>query len=398
MASRLQTPRVAGGAARSRDLPEDEVQAICDRIASSYVPWQESTFPGLLGNVVAGRIANRLDLGGTNCVTDAACASAFSALSMAVSELYLGDADLVISGGVDTLNDIFMYMCFSKTPALSPTGDCRSPFDQLPPTARCWAKGMGIVALKRLEDAERDGDRIYAVIRGLGLVVGRSRQERLRAGAAGQAQGAARAYESAGYGPDSVELVEAHGTGTKVGDATEISALAEVYAAAGRTGPWCARRLDQVADRPHQGRRGRRWSLQGGAGAAPQGAAAKHQDRQAEPGARSGSQPLLSQQRDAPVDPRRRSSAPRRGELASASAGATSTSRWRSTRGPASRRACALVPDELVLLGGDAGRWRRSAHSRGRGWAAGPSGARAHLAEGGRALAPARAWPVVASR
>ena len=140
--------------------------AICDRIAASYVPWQETTFPGLLGNVVAGRIANRLDLGGTNCVTDAACASTFSALSMAVNELQLGQADLVITGGVDTLNDIFMYMCFSKTPALSPTGDCRPFSDEADGTM--LGEGLAMVALKRLADAERDGDRIYAVVRGVG--------------------------------------------------------------------------------------------------------------------------------------------------------------------------------------------------------------------------------------
>ena len=86
---------------------------------------QEATFPGLLGNVVAGRIANRLDLHGTNCVTDAACAST-PALSMAANER-LGQSDMVVCGGVDTMNDIFMHMCFSKTSALSPTGDCR-PF------------------------------------------------------------------------------------------------------------------------------------------------------------------------------------------------------------------------------------------------------------------------------
>ncbi len=99
------------------------------------MPWRESTFPGLLGNVVAGRIANRLDLGGTNCVTDAACASSFSALQMARQRADARRSDLVITGGVDTLNDIFMYMCFSKTPALSPTGDCR-PFSRSRPTAR----------------------------------------------------------------------------------------------------------------------------------------------------------------------------------------------------------------------------------------------------------------------
>ena len=70
--------------------------------------------PPFLLAVVAGRIANRLDLGGTNCVVDAACASSLSALHLAAMELAAGRCDMAITGGVDTLNDIFMYMCFSN--------------------------------------------------------------------------------------------------------------------------------------------------------------------------------------------------------------------------------------------------------------------------------------------
>ena len=165
MVSRLQRP-VWVKALRESGVPEEEVGPICDRIAANYVPWQESSFPGLLGNVVAGRIANRFDLGGTNCVTDAACASTFSAVSMAVNELYLGQSDLVITGGVDTLNDIFMYMCFSKTPALSQKGDCRPFSDAADGTM--LGEGLGMLALRRLEDAERDGNPIYAVLRSVG--------------------------------------------------------------------------------------------------------------------------------------------------------------------------------------------------------------------------------------
>ncbi len=238
MVSRLQRP-VWVKALRESGLPESEVQAACDRIAAQYVPWQEASFPGLLGNVVAGRIANRLNLGGTNCVTDAACASTFSALSMAVNELQLGHSDMVISGGVDTLNDIFMYMCFSKTPALSPSGDCRPFSDQADGTM--LGEGLGMVALKRLEDAERDGDRIYAVIRGIGTSSdGRSKSVYAPV-AAGQAQALRRAYEIAGYGADTVELVEAHGTGTKAGDVAEFEGLRTVFAetdAGARQ--WCA--------------------------------------------------------------------------------------------------------------------------------------------------------------
>ena len=96
MVSRLQRP-IWLKSLRDAGIPEAQAQAVCERIASHYTPWNESTFPGLLGNVVAGRIANRLDLGGTNCVSDAACASSFSALAMAVNELQLGDSDTVIT-------------------------------------------------------------------------------------------------------------------------------------------------------------------------------------------------------------------------------------------------------------------------------------------------------------
>ncbi len=238
MVARLQRP-VWTKALRESGLPEDEVQAACDRIASHYVPWQESTFPGVLGNVIAGRIANRFDLRGTNCVTDAACASAFSALSMAANELYLGESDLVITGGCDTMNDIFMFMCFSKTPALSATGDCRPFSDRADGTM--LGEGLGMVALKRLADAERDGDAIYAVVQG----VGSSSDGRAKSVYApvpeGQARALRRAYEAAGVSPATVELVEAHGTGTRAGDAAEFAGLCEVFApAAAEARQWCA--------------------------------------------------------------------------------------------------------------------------------------------------------------
>ena len=238
LVSRLQRP-VWTKALRESGVAEDEVQAICDRIAKSYTPWQEASFPGLLGNVVAGRIANRFDLRGTNCVTDAACASSLSALSMGIGELALGQSDLVIVGGVDAMNDIFMYMCFSKTPALSPTGDCR-PFDDSS-DGTLLGEGIGMFALKRLSDAERDGDRVYAVIRGVGTASdGRSKSVYAPL-PEGQARSLRRAYAAAGYGPETVELVEAHGTGTKAGDAAEIEGLRLVFEAAGRADrPWCA--------------------------------------------------------------------------------------------------------------------------------------------------------------
>lgn len=116
--------------------------------------------------MIAGRIANRLDLGGINCVVDAACASSLSALRMAISELTDFRCDIMLTGGVDTDNSPFMYMCFSKTPAFSKQQNVR-PFDA-ESDGMLVGEGIGMMVLKRLEDAKQDGDRIYAVIKGIG--------------------------------------------------------------------------------------------------------------------------------------------------------------------------------------------------------------------------------------
>ncbi|MEP4592548.1 MAG: beta-ketoacyl synthase N-terminal-like domain-containing protein, partial [Ilumatobacter sp.] len=238
MVSRMNRPLWLQGMRRA-GVPEEAAQAACDRIADLHPEWTEATFPGLLGNVVAGRIANRLDLGGTNCVTDAACASSFSAISMGVNELYLGDSDLVIAGGVDTMNDIFMYMCFSKTPALSKSEEIRPFSDQADGTM--LGEGLGMFALKRLDDAERDGNDVYALINGVGSSSdGRSKSVYAPV-SSGQARALGATYAKAGYGPETVELVEAHGTGTVAGDAAEFGGLELAFEASGRPDrQWCA--------------------------------------------------------------------------------------------------------------------------------------------------------------
>ncbi len=208
----------------------ETTEEVVRRIADDYVPWQENSFPGLLGNVVAGRIANRLDLQGTNCVVDAACASSLSALHMGVMELQGGRADMVVTGGVDTFNDIFMFMCFSKTPALSPSGQIR-PFDQSA-DGTMLGEGIGMIVLKRLADARKDEDRIYAVIRGVGTSSDGVGQAVYAPASPGQMRCLRDAYRVSGVDPATVELVEAHGTGTKVGDAVEFEALREVYSSA----------------------------------------------------------------------------------------------------------------------------------------------------------------------
>ncbi|WTW98513.1 SDR family oxidoreductase [Streptomycetaceae bacterium NBC_01309] len=238
MDARLARPAWLKGL-RESGVPEDEALEICERISAQFVPWQEASFPGLLSNVIAGRIANRLDLHGTNCTVDAACAGSLAALSSAVNELSLGHADLMFTGGVDALNNPLMFVCFSKTPALSATGDCR-PFSARA-DGTILGEGLGMVALKRLADAERDGDRVHAVIRGLGSSSDGSGNAIYAPVAQGQARALRRAYEVAGYGPESVELVEAHGTGTRAGDAAEFAALRQVFGESSEESrSWCA--------------------------------------------------------------------------------------------------------------------------------------------------------------
>jgi acyl transferase domain-containing protein/NAD(P)-dependent dehydrogenase (short-subunit alcohol dehydrogenase family) len=219
-------------------LESDVVDDVVERIGDTYVDWQENSFPGLLGNVVAGRISKYLDTGGTNCVVDAACASSLSAVHLAMLELQSGKADMVLTGGTDTFNDIFMYMCFSKTPALSPTGNSR-PFDQNG-DGTILGEGIGMVVLKRLSDAEKDNDKIYAVIKGIGSSSDGKGDAIYAPSSPGQMKALRTAYESAGVTPETIELLEAHGTGTMKGDAVEIAALNEVYANDANSASWVA--------------------------------------------------------------------------------------------------------------------------------------------------------------
>ncbi len=237
MSARLGRPQWES-ALRESGLDEQAVERISQRIADKFTPWQENTFPGFLGNVIAGRIANRLNLGGTNCVVDAACGSSLAALAAAVNELSVGSSDLVIVGGVDALNAPLMYMAFCRTHAMSPSGDCRPFSDQADGTV--LGEGVGMFALRRLADAERDGDRIYAVLRGIGSSSDGRSKSIYAPVPEGQARAIRRAYESAGFSAGTVELIEAHGTGTVAGDQAELAGLRLVFEESGRADrQWC---------------------------------------------------------------------------------------------------------------------------------------------------------------
>ncbi|WP_326836036.1 SDR family NAD(P)-dependent oxidoreductase [Amycolatopsis rhabdoformis] len=228
LAARLSTP-VLKEVVRSCGLTQADAELIAEKYAAAFAPWEENSFPGLLGNVIAGRVANRLDLGGMNCTVDAACASSLSAVHMAINELVSGRSDLMITGGCDTENSIFGYLCFSKVGALSKSGQIKPLDDTADGTL--VGEGIGMLALKRLADAERDGDRVYAVIRGIGSSSDGRFKSIYAPRAEGQEAALRRAYEDADCSPASIGLFEAHATGTRVGDQTELTALGSVLRA-----------------------------------------------------------------------------------------------------------------------------------------------------------------------
>ncbi|MCH1928843.1 phosphopantetheine-binding protein [Shewanella sp. A25] len=224
--ARLQYP-VLKKVFKSSGLSDEDSELLIKKYQDQYVHWEENSFPGSLGNVIAGRIANRFDLGGMNCVVDAACAGSLAAMRMALTELTEGRSDMMITGGVCTDNSPYMYMSFSKTPAFT-TNEHIQPFD-IDSKGMMIGEGIGMVALKRLEDAERDGDRIYAVIKGVGASSDGKFKSIYAPRPEGQAKALARAYDDAGFAPHTVGLIEAHGTGTAAGDVAEFNGLTSVF-------------------------------------------------------------------------------------------------------------------------------------------------------------------------
>ena len=205
--------------------------ALPDSVAERLPQWTEDTFAGILLNVVAGRIASRLNFGGTNFVTDAACASSLAAIYQGVSELTAGRSDIVLAGGVDTVQGPFGYLCFSKTQALSPRGRCAT--FSADGDGIVISEGIAMIVLKRLADAERDGDRIYAVIKGVGGSSDGNAKGLTAPLPAGQLRAMRRAYAQAGFSPRTVGLFEAHGTGTVAGDTAELESTSQLIKADG---------------------------------------------------------------------------------------------------------------------------------------------------------------------
>ncbi|MFE0190119.1 beta-ketoacyl synthase N-terminal-like domain-containing protein [Streptomyces sp. NPDC058989] len=217
------------------ELGESRIRAVREAFQESLGPEQPEASIGLVPSFTAARTANRLDFRGPAYTLDAACASSLLAVEQAAGLLAAGRCDLMVAGAVHHCHSATLWSVFTQLRALSPTQRIR-PFDRRA-DGTLLSEGTGVVLLKRLADAERDGDRVYAVVRAVG-VAGDGRTASLMSPQVdGQVAALAQAWRDAGldpWDPAALGLLEAHGTGTPVGDAAELDTLARVFGPAGR--------------------------------------------------------------------------------------------------------------------------------------------------------------------
>jgi acyl transferase domain-containing protein/phosphopantetheinyl transferase len=219
-------------------LDDAAVAELRAALESALPPFNADIAPGLVPNVMTGRIANRLNLRGPNYLIDAACASSLLAVQSAMEELRAGRSDLMIAGGVNASIPAEVLMVFTQLGALSRRSKIR-PFDA-GADGTLLGEGLGAVVLKRLADAERDGDRIYAVLKAVGQSSDGKGLGLLAPRLEGEVLAVERAYRQCGLDPATIGLVEAHGTGIPLGDRTEITALTSVMGARAGDLPRCA--------------------------------------------------------------------------------------------------------------------------------------------------------------
>jgi acyl transferase domain-containing protein len=220
------------------DISQASLQRIKKELKASLPPYNTDNCPWLVSNLVSGGIANRLDLKGPNFTVDAACASSVIALNMGMRELLNHTCDMVLIGGSQLSTTPAVFQIFCQLGALSRSGRIR-PFDK-DADGTLLAEGIGMVVIKRLEDARRDGDRIYALIKSIGIASDGRGASILAPRVEGEFLAINRAYEESGIAPDSIDMIEAHGTGTTVGDVIEIQSLTQMFGARKGPVPNCA--------------------------------------------------------------------------------------------------------------------------------------------------------------
>ncbi|UPK71081.1 type I polyketide synthase [Chitinophaga filiformis] len=213
-------------------LSDEELDKVKKEFQLKKGRFGPDTAMGLIPNLVASLVANRLNLGGAAYTIDAACASSLIAVDHAIGELSTGRADMVIAGGVHVSQNAPFWSIFTQLGALSRRQQIR-PFDQQA-DGLLIGEGCGFVVLKRLEDAIRDQDRIYAVIKGTGVSSDGAGTSVMSPSVKGQAKAIRQAWEAAGIDVQQVGYIEAHGTGTPLGDKTELETLAAIFGQPGK--------------------------------------------------------------------------------------------------------------------------------------------------------------------
>ena len=207
------------------------------RIVASDLISRNEALAGRVTSLPAALLAQALKLGGGSYTLDAACASSLYAVKLACDELSARRADVMLTGGVSRPDSLYTQIGFTQLRALSPTGRC-APFDKSA-DGLVVGEGVGILALKRMQDALQDGDQIYGLIRGIGLSndIGGNL---LAPASEGQVRAMRQAYAKAGLNPDDIDLIECHGAGTPVGDSTEIQSLMQLWGKPERSHRKCA--------------------------------------------------------------------------------------------------------------------------------------------------------------
>ncbi len=219
------------------ELDEQHRQHLREQLKQGLPPVGIEHAPTLVSNIIAGRIANRLDLMGPSYLVDAACASSLIAADLGMRELRSDRCEMVLVGGVQASMPPQIYMLFQQLGALAE--DRIRPFDAKA-SGTLLSEGAGFAVLKRLPDAVRDGDRIYAVLKSIGIASDGKAMGLMAPRLEGEALAIRRAYEHSGIDPQTIELIEAHGTGIPLGDRTEILALRQVFGERRGRLPHCA--------------------------------------------------------------------------------------------------------------------------------------------------------------
>lgn len=216
----------------SQTEQDEVIEYVRANALKDSIPITEDSAPGVLPNLIAGRIANVFDFHGPSYTVDAACASALAAITKGVQGLYLNDFDAVIAGGADMPLRQLGFIYFSAINALSPDGSF--PFDKRA-NGFVMGQGAGSVVLKRLKDAIDHGDEIYAVITAYGEASDGKGKYIAAPNEIWQAKTIEKTYKMAGYSIDTVEMIEAHGTATTVGDVVEVAGLKQAFSPLGYT-------------------------------------------------------------------------------------------------------------------------------------------------------------------